>query len=164
MKQRGFTLIELMVTVVIVAIIAAIALPSYQEYVRRQRLAVAQQEMQIIAGELERFKGKNFSYKGFNGNTFYTNFDTNTGTLQIPIDKTNKTYTITLVDADSKLPLTDGSSNGLNWAMMAIRNTPVDQNNYDLLLRSDGKRCKTKDSGKVNDGNYADCGPNPETW
>lgn len=41
MKPNGFTLIELMVAVVIVAILGAIALPSYTEYVQRGRIAEA---------------------------------------------------------------------------------------------------------------------------
>ena len=163
-KQTGFTLIELMVAVMVVAILAAIAFPSYQEYMRRQNLALAKQEMMIIAGELERFKGKNFSYKGFDGSAFYTDFDSTAGTLQTPVNKPNKTHTITLMDADSKLPLTDANSNGLNWTIIAIRNTPIDQRNYDVLLRSDGVRCQTKDENKVNDGNFTDCGPNLENW
>ncbi|HDY84707.1 MAG TPA: prepilin-type N-terminal cleavage/methylation domain-containing protein, partial [Methylophaga sp.] len=37
MKKNGFTLIELMITVAIVAILAAIAYPSYQDSVRKTK-------------------------------------------------------------------------------------------------------------------------------
>ena len=46
--ERGFTLIELMVVVVIVAIFAAIAIPSYQNYVRRAEASQVQQEIQRL--------------------------------------------------------------------------------------------------------------------
>lgn len=61
-RQRGFTLIELMITVVIVAILASVALPAYQEQVRRGHRAAAQTEMMDIANRQQQFLLANRAY------------------------------------------------------------------------------------------------------
>jgi type IV pilus assembly protein PilE len=48
-RQKGVTLIELMVTVMIIAILAAIAMPAYQEYVRRGHRGAAKAQMLDLA-------------------------------------------------------------------------------------------------------------------
>lgn len=59
---RGFTLIELMITVAVVAILASIAFPSYQEQIARGRRTEAQTI--LLAGQqwMERFYSENFRY------------------------------------------------------------------------------------------------------
>ncbi|WP_214645828.1 type IV pilin protein [Acinetobacter terrestris] len=65
MKQLGFTLIELMVVTIIIAILAAIALPSYASYVRSAHEKAALQKLGDIALKLEKEKTRNFSYSAF---------------------------------------------------------------------------------------------------
>jgi type IV pilus assembly protein PilE len=54
LRQRGFTLIELMIVVVIVAILAAVAYPSYTEFVRRSARSEAKAALLENAQFLER--------------------------------------------------------------------------------------------------------------
>lgn len=61
----GFTLIELMIVVAVVAILAAIAVPSYQEQVRKSRRAQAKADIVEYVQMAERFFTVNNTYVGF---------------------------------------------------------------------------------------------------
>lgn len=61
-RSEGFTLIEVMITVVIVAILASIALPSYRQYIVRSKRSAAQAQMMDIANRQQQFLLANRSY------------------------------------------------------------------------------------------------------
>jgi type IV pilus assembly protein PilE len=52
-RRRGFTLIELMMTVAVVTLLAAIALPSYNSYITRSRVPVGLEALSNHAMRME---------------------------------------------------------------------------------------------------------------
>lgn len=61
-KNRGFTLIELMVVVIVIAILAAIAIPSYLNQTRKARRNSAEDALQQIALREERYRAECSTY------------------------------------------------------------------------------------------------------
>jgi type IV pilus assembly protein PilE len=71
--QRGFTLIELVITMVIAAILAAIAIPSYSSYIMKSRRTEAKSTLLNMASLEERFFSTNNTYSTDPGTLGYPN-------------------------------------------------------------------------------------------
>ena len=86
--SSGFTLIELMIVIVIVAVLAAIALPAYQNQIQRTNRTATQADMMAAAQAMEKYYGINFTYSGAAAGTTFPN--------EAPSDTPNKRYDISL--------------------------------------------------------------------
>src|SRR5574341_1335104 len=63
-QQHGFTVIELMIAVAIIAILAAVALPAYNDYVQRAKLTEAFTALADFRVRMEQFYQDNRRYDG----------------------------------------------------------------------------------------------------
>lgn len=61
-SNKGFTLIEVMIVIVVVGILAAIAYPSYDESVKRANRSEGQALLNDAAARQERFYAQNYKY------------------------------------------------------------------------------------------------------
>jgi type IV pilus assembly protein PilE len=73
---KGFTIIEVLIAVAIIAILVAVALPSYQDYVLRGKITEATSTLTDLRLRAEKFYGDNRTYVGFNTATPGTKYFT----------------------------------------------------------------------------------------
>jgi len=80
---RGFTLIELMVTVLIVGILAAVAVPMYNDYVLRGQLVEATNALAVLRARMERHFQDNRTYVTVGSFTSPCDGSSNAGTFTL---------------------------------------------------------------------------------
>lgn len=69
--NKGFTLVELMITVLVVGILASIAFPSYKEYMRKSKRAEARSALMQASMNMERYFSSNNIYSGATAGTVF---------------------------------------------------------------------------------------------
>jgi type IV pilus assembly protein PilE len=102
---KGFTLIELMVTVAVVGILTAIALPSYSAYVTRGRLAEAFGALGGVQLSAEQFWNNNRTYVGMDA----------AGAGRMPANTTKFSYTLTTSTATTYVVTATGAGPVNGW-------------------------------------------------
>jgi len=140
LNTKGFTLLELMITVAIVGILAGIAYPSYQDSVRESRRADAKGALLGFANAMERYFTENNSYLGA-GTT-----NNNTGAPTIfsatsPVNGATAYYNLTIDE--------------ISTTTYTLKATPTGAQSSDkcgtLTLKQTGVRAGVKDGVTVAD-------------
>ena len=129
---NGFTLIEMMIVVVIMAILVSIAVPSYQRYVERARRAVATDMLMQAAARQERYYSDNASF----GRTADLGYTVNADGW---IENGDATYQFRVLDATTGCPI----ATCYEIEVKPVNSTQRDQRQF--KLHSSGKRESRED-------------------
>lgn len=94
-RTKGFTLIELMIVIAILGILAAIAIPAYQDSVRKAKRADAQGALMGLANAMERYFTTNNTFLGAAAGGADTGAPAIFST-QVPVDGGTAYYNLTI--------------------------------------------------------------------
>ncbi len=127
-KEKGFTLVELMIVVAIIAILAVIAIPMYTGYVKKAKITEA------LTG-IDAIKSAEVVYYQKNGEFFETDENNPISKLGVVLDQTKWTYSVTTGSDSNGNPTititataTDEAGSNLSGGTVSITGT-VDKDN-----------------------------------
>ncbi len=134
MKNQGFTLIELMISLVIISVLVAIIYPSYSQYTLKAKRIEAQSTMQELSQKLATYKISNGNFKNIDLATLYGD----------AIPKSVKdNYAFTLTDIMDVALYAPGAKTS-TWKLTVV---PVNDDAGILTLDSQGNKCWYKETG-----------------
>lgn len=143
--QKGFSLVELMIVVVIIGVISAIAIPSYTQHVKKTRRVEAQAALLELANAIERHRLRTGTYLGVASNK--TEGTPRVFQTQVPFEAgATKTY---------DLRITFGTTSYTAFAIPVAAGPQKD----------DGRLCLDHFGERLwNKGNNAACVASNESW
>jgi type IV pilus assembly protein PilE len=92
-RNRGFTLVELMITLAIIAIISTFAIPAYTNHIQKSRRVDAQGALMQFANTMERYYAQNNTYVGAAVGS------SGIFPAQVPLDGSKKYYDLSISGA-----------------------------------------------------------------
>lgn len=102
--SRGLTLVELLITIAVISILAAIGYPAYTSYTHKARRTEATGALLDFATRMERYYADNNSYAGATVNNIMGGADTEHGyyTLSVTLSNGNQSYTLSAARAGAQ--------------------------------------------------------------